>query len=123
MGIQVSQVCAASRSGHSREDPSGIDLGSSSSNNNGIVTTLIMFVPRDEILDCVVNEQLLAHRVRNCLLLRLKNRRRLVEPFPTLDLTYMECLKVRNEIMQGLYEYGMAVYNKPVGANETTGQS
>ena len=64
------------------------------------------FVPRHEILDCIVQERILAHRVRNSLLFRLHGQR-ILEPFPELDLPYHECLRQRRSIQTALRDYGI----------------
>mmetsp|Transcript_31057 Transcript_31057/g.64806 ORF Transcript_31057/g.64806 Transcript_31057/m.64806 type:complete len:184 (+) Transcript_31057:21-572(+) len=60
----------------------------------------------DTIHDCVVNEHILAHKVKNRLLVRLKNSQS-VEAFPGSDLSYVDCLKLRNEIMKSFMDYGI----------------
>ena len=97
MGVQVSMLQPA-------------PAPNANNNNNTPPVALprvTTFLSRYDILDCVVNEQILAHRVRNCLLFRLRNLHELVEPFPQLDLTYRECLSLRKSIMAALSDYGI----------------
>lgn len=76
------------------------------------------FLPRDEIIDCVVNEVILAHKVVSVILFRLKksiscshsdrcensNHARcdalLVEAFPGIEMSYNKCLILRQQIMK-----------------------
>lgn len=74
--------------------PSGIQISQGGS-------TPPIFLFKDNILDCVVNEQILACRVRNRVVFRLKDSQQ-VEAFPGIDLPYMECLRLRHEIMTAM---------------------
>jgi len=70
------------------------------------------FIPRDQIIDCVVTEVILAHKIQNVVVFRLQRRSRranhahdvpadsieLVNAFPGVDLTYMECCAIRSQI-------------------------
>lgn len=58
-----------------------------------------LFIPHSSIRDCVVVEVVLAHRVRDTVVLRRKNAQMpQVELFPRVDLTYQECLQLRNVV-------------------------
>ena len=56
------------------------------------------FIPRDQIVDCIVTEVILAHKIQNVVVLRLRHERKLVNAFPGVDLTYTECCALRSEI-------------------------
>lgn len=70
------------------------------------------FIPRDQIIDCVVTEVILAHKIQNVVVFRLQRRSsravhahdvpadsiELVNAFPGVDLTYMECCAIRSQI-------------------------
>jgi hypothetical protein len=69
------------------------------------------FIPRDRIVDCVVNERILAHKVESVVLLRLREEQAqvtkggfaLVEAFPSgAHMSYTDCLSRRSEIMIAL---------------------
>lgn len=78
------------------------------------------FLPRDEIIDCVVNEVILAHKVVSVVLFRLKKPiccshsdkcenanhaicdALLVEAFPGIEMSYNECLVLRQRIMKAI---------------------
>mmetsp|Transcript_27251 Transcript_27251/g.75169 ORF Transcript_27251/g.75169 Transcript_27251/m.75169 type:complete len:157 (-) Transcript_27251:5173-5643(-) len=66
-----------------------------------------IFISREEIEDCVVNEELLAHRVRNRILLRLASGRQ-VNVFPNCDdLSFVQCLELRSNILLSMETYGI----------------
>jgi hypothetical protein len=84
--------------------PIGIQLVTSV---NGVPRGEPIFLARDEIRDCVVNEFILSYKVRSVVMLRVyasnpepskKASIRLVEAFPNVDMTYAECLKARTQI-------------------------
>jgi len=70
------------------------------------------FIPRDQIIDCVVTEVILAHKIQNVVVFRLHRRSsrtahahdvsadaiELVNAFPGVDLTYVECCAIRSQI-------------------------
>jgi hypothetical protein len=69
------------------------------------------FIPRDRIVDCVVNERILAHKVESVVLLRLREEEAqvteggftLVKAFPSgAHMSYTDCLSRRSEIMIAL---------------------
>jgi hypothetical protein len=76
------------------------------------------FFPRDQIIDCIVNEVILAHKVISVVVFRVRQRTesrtigvshththafiKLVHAFPGADMTYVECLAIRHEIMKEL---------------------
>jgi hypothetical protein len=80
------------------------------------------FIPRDVILDCIVTEVVLAHKVQSMVALRTKNYHhspsgnsphcphendgpiQLVSVLPGVHLSYRECLVVRNQIMNYLQD-------------------
>jgi len=74
-----------------------------------IVQENACFIPRDQIIDSVVTEVVLAHKVRSVIVFRLRHSHRsdnpnqhaaiqLREAFPGVDLTYNECLAIRSQI-------------------------
>ena len=92
----------------------------------------LQFLPRDQIIDCIVYEVILSHKVKNVVAFCLQNspiavlncdnnhsshhnnnnndtnssneeqQHRLVPAFPMADLTYQECLFLRGEILRAL---------------------
>jgi hypothetical protein len=98
--------------------PLGIQLVSTTTIRTIIITgqtttqlSAPIFLPRDQVIDCVVNEIILARRVRSVVVFRVRGDcgdeaasipMRLVQAFPDVHMTYTECLKVRDEIMQCL---------------------
>jgi len=67
------------------------------------------FIPRDQIVDCVVTEVVLAHRVQSVVVFRVSTSKdrhsgsfQLINAFPGVNLTYRECLSVRGQIMDCL---------------------
>jgi hypothetical protein len=73
-----------------------------------------VFLARDEIQDCVVNEFILSYKVRSVVMFRVYRSNpetsrkvssiRLVEAFPGVDMTYTECLTARSKIMEYLQQ-------------------
>jgi hypothetical protein len=72
-----------------------------------------VFLSRDEIRDCVVNEFILSYKVRSVVMFRVycsnpetseKVSIRLVEAFPGVDMTYTECLAARSKIVEYLQQ-------------------
>jgi hypothetical protein len=73
-----------------------------------------VFLARDEIRDCVVNEFILSYKVRSVVMFRVYRSNpetsrkvssiRLVEAFPGVDMTYTECLTARSKIMEYLQQ-------------------
>jgi hypothetical protein len=68
-----------------------------------------IFLMRDDIVDCIVNEVILAHKVISIILFRVRlgssstNNTKLVLAFPGInDMTYRDCLQIRNDIMEEL---------------------
>lgn len=63
-------------------------------------STQKVFIPRQDIKDCIVSEVILAHRVISCVLLRVarNNETRLVEVFQGMELSFLECMTMRNKI-------------------------
>jgi hypothetical protein len=93
--------------------PIGVQLVMTTTTASGPTLTATgkepLFLPRDEIVDCIVNEHILAHRVESVVLLRVRRRRsdhsspiQLVQAFPGTEMTYVECLAARSEIMKNL---------------------
>ena len=80
--------------------PIGIQLDSN--NSSGIPT----FVPREDVVDCVVTEIIRAHCVFSTLVIRVRQQPanddndsiRLIPAFPGVEMTYKECLTMRHEI-------------------------
>lgn len=75
---------------------------------NGVPQAEPVFLARDEIRDCVVNEFILSYKVRSVVMFRVyrsnpetskKVSIRLVEAFPNVEMTYTECLRARSQIM------------------------
>jgi len=81
----------------------------------------LQFLPRDQIVDCIVYEVILSHKVKNVVAFCLQNapiavlncdnnhsssneeqQHRLAPAFPMADLTYQECLFLRGEILGAL---------------------
>lgn len=70
------------------------------------------YIPTSQVIDCVVVEVIFATEIRNAVVLRLWKRKpeetlvpdnlELVELFPDVDLTYLECLKLRDRICRAL---------------------
>ena len=63
------------------------------------------FLLREDIRDCVVAEHVMAHRVENVLLFRVRSAEgdlRLVPAFPGMDLDYRDCLRIRNDLQTAL---------------------
>jgi hypothetical protein len=73
---------------------------------NGVPQGEPVFLARDEIRDCVVNEFILSYKVRSVVMFRVycsdpetsKTSTRLVEAFPNVEMTFTECLKARTQI-------------------------
>jgi hypothetical protein len=74
---------------------------------NGVPQGEPIFLARDEIRDCVVNEFILSYKVRSVVMFRVhssdpqaskKASIRLVEAFPNVEMNYTECLKARTQI-------------------------
>jgi hypothetical protein len=74
---------------------------------NGVPQGEPIFLARDEIRDCVVNEFILSYKVRSVVMFRVyssepepskKASIRLVEAFPNVEMTFTECLKARTQI-------------------------
>lgn len=59
-------------------------------------------VPRGEIVDCVVTEIILVHKVENAVILRRQKTKPAIDVFPWTNLTYSECLHIRDEINYAL---------------------
>lgn len=64
-----------------------------------------LFVPRQEIVDCVVTEIILVHKVENAIVLRRHQKKSPVDMFPMVNLTYNECLCIRQKINAALERY------------------
>jgi hypothetical protein len=63
------------------------------------------FIFREQIIDCVVNEVILVHKVINVVILRLCFRDgtiKLVDAFPGVELSYKDCLIMRSQINEAL---------------------
>jgi GPI-GlcNAc transferase complex, PIG-H component len=75
------------------------------------------FLPRDQIVDCLVYEVVLSHKVQTVLAIRIhagdkddanqqpgtgKKDLKLIPVFPGTEMTYSECLYMRQEIMNAL---------------------
>jgi hypothetical protein len=80
---------------------------------NGVPQGEPVFLARDEIRDCVVNEFILSYKVRSVVMFRVyctnpetskKASIRLVEAFPNVDMTFSECLKARTQITSYLQQ-------------------
>jgi len=68
------------------------------------------FIPRDQIIDCIVTEVVLAHRVQSVVVFRLRKQPissalekeacsiQLVNAFPGIDLSFMECCAIRSRV-------------------------
>jgi hypothetical protein len=74
---------------------------------NGVPQGAPIFLARDEICDCVVNEFIVSYEVRSVVMFRVyrsnpetskKASIRLVEAFPNVDMTFTECLSARTQI-------------------------
>jgi hypothetical protein len=74
---------------------------------NGVPQGEPVFLARDEIRDCVVNEFIFSYKVQSVVMFRVyrsdpeiskKASIRLVEAFPNVDMTFSECLKARTQI-------------------------
>lgn len=72
-----------------------------------------IFLPREVVVDCVVNEVVLGHKVLSQLLFRVRcsslkeglaDTVRLVQAFPGVEMTYVECLAMRAEINKFLLQ-------------------
>lgn len=62
-----------------------------------------LFLPRSDILDCIVTEVIMWNRVQSAVVFRIKSYTtpesfQLVEAFPQVELTYEECLTMRRNI-------------------------
>lgn len=66
-------------------------------------------IPRDQIIDCIVTEVVLAHRVQTVVVFRLRKQPsdtqekeacsiQLVNAFPGIDLSFMECCAIRSRV-------------------------
>jgi hypothetical protein len=80
---------------------------------NGVPQGEPVFLARDEIRDCVVNEFILSYKVRSVVMFRVYRSNpetskrasiRLVEAFPDVDMNYTECLTARSKIMEYLQQ-------------------
>lgn len=68
------------------------------------------FLPQDKILDCIVYEVILSHMVKNVIAFRIQKSTndeeeedlQLVPAFPGTEMTYQECLYMRQQIRQAL---------------------
>jgi GPI-GlcNAc transferase complex, PIG-H component len=71
-----------------------------------------LFIPRDKIVDCIVYEVILSHKVTNVLAFRVltslfssetnEKDLKLVPAFPGTEMTYQECFYMRKQILQVL---------------------
>lgn len=78
-----------------------------------------MFLPREKIVDCIVYEVILSHKVKNEVAFRIAQAAeeaslersqgttqdhdlRLIPAFPETEMTYQECLYMRRHILQAL---------------------
>ena len=76
-----------------------------------------VFLPRDQIVDCIVYEVILSHKVVTVVAFRIQSETgkdnnlestgmdsevRLIPAFPGTEMTYRECLSMRREILQTL---------------------
>jgi hypothetical protein len=81
---------------------------------NGVPQGDPVFLARDEIRDCIVNEFILSYKVRSVVMFRVHHSNpdasknasaiKLVEAFPCVDMTYTECLTARSKIMDYLQQ-------------------
>lgn len=73
---------------------------------NGTLMGTPTTLKKGDIVDCVVSELVLPHKVASVVVFRLRpgggDSMRLVEAFPGAELTYVECLVLRNEIMKSI---------------------
>lgn len=59
------------------------------------------FIPRDQIVDCVVTEVIWAHKVQSVVVFRVEScqgKIQLISAFPGVEMTYRECLQARSQI-------------------------
>jgi hypothetical protein len=85
--------------------PLGVQMQTTHTNENSKLIGKATFIPKDQVIDCVVVERILAYRVCSELLFRVKRRgkgHRLLLAFPGVDLSYKECLCLRLQIAQAM---------------------
>jgi hypothetical protein len=86
--------------------PLGLQLVTSYSNKQ---PTLLL---HQEIVDCIVNEVILAHKVINVILFRCydaKGNIKLVQAFPGMQLNYRDCLRIRSDLQEALHLQSMRI--------------
>ena len=75
---------------------------STDSDNSVVQECNPRFIPRDQIIDCIVTEVILAHRIQTTVVFRLQKKQndlmQLVNAFPGVDLNYSECAIIRSQI-------------------------
>jgi hypothetical protein len=75
---------------------------STDSDNSVVQECNPRFIPRDQIIDCIVTEVILAHRIQTTVVFRLQKKQndlmQLVNAFPGVDLNYSECAIIRSRI-------------------------
>jgi hypothetical protein len=96
LGVQLSTVCRSI-------DPTVTDLA---------LCRMIprMFIPRYQIVDCIVTEVIWAHKVQSMVVFRVSiqsqstddTAMQLVGAFPGIEMTYLECLQYRRQINSSL---------------------
>lgn len=63
-----------------------------------------LFLPREDVLDCIVSEIILSQKVVSVAIIRVRGTAsgrsfcRLVESFPGVEMSYEECLAMANKI-------------------------
>lgn len=65
--------------------------------------TVIQYIPRENVVDCVTIEVILAHRVANAVVIRCRGSN-IMDAFPEVDFKYTECLLLSEDINRALRE-------------------
>ncbi|CAB9508979.1 expressed unknown protein [Seminavis robusta] len=107
LGAQLSQ--------ETRRKGSSSSAKNQRSQDNSVQMRNQLFLPRDQIVDCVVYEVIWSHKVMNVVALRIhatttqeksetqqQQTLKLIPVFPGTEMTYEECLYMRQEIIVSL---------------------
>jgi hypothetical protein len=109
-GVQLSKSTCTLSPSIFTENGAVVSLSSEAPSSSSIP---LYFLPRTDIVDCIVQEVIWSYKVTSVLFFRVvvtttgteqqqQQTLRLVEVFPGVELLYMECLMLRGEILQAL---------------------
>ena len=82
--------------------PFAIQLSSTSTPARHQARTVLL---RQDVVDCVINEVILAHRVVSIILFRIRDAKgvvQLVQAFPGIELHYRDALRIRNDMFHAI---------------------